>query len=103
MLRASFLWRWDQARLTLTWVNAVAGSRGRCDAMARVYQLPRKWLPISSAPSDCDLELCVIDRGEVHALVFPCRKAGDGWIDASTKKQIDVQPTHWRVWNTEGG
>ena len=70
--------------------------------MARVYQLPRKWLPISSAPSDRDLELSVIDRAEVHALVFPCRKEGNGWIDASTKKQVDVQPTHWRVWTEDG-
>jgi hypothetical protein len=70
--------------------------------MGSVYQLPRKWLPISSAPRDRDLELSVIDSAEVHALVFPCRKANDGWIDASTKKQINVQPTHWRLWTEDG-
>ncbi len=39
--------------------------------------------------------------GIVHTLVFPVRKIGTGWVDASTKKLIDVQPTHWRKW-TDG-
>ena len=33
-----------------------------------------------------------------HALVFPVRKSGTDWVDASTKKRIDIQPTHWRKW-----
>ena len=73
-----------------------------CHRMAFVHQLPRKWLSISSAPSDGDVELSVIDRKEVHALVFPCRKKDGGWIDVSTKKPIDVQPTHWRLWTEDG-
>jgi hypothetical protein len=60
--------------------------------------MPEKWLPVSIAPSNSDLEVCVIDRGEVHALIFPCRKNGNDWVDAATKKPIDIQPTHWRVW-----
>lgn len=39
--------------------------------------------------------------GEVHALVFPVRKSGKGWVDASSKERVDVQPTHWRKW-TDG-
>ncbi len=70
--------------------------------MAGVHQLPRKWLPILGAPSDRDLELSVIDREEVHALVFPCRKKDGAWIDASTKTPIDVHPTHWRLWTEDG-
>ena len=66
--------------------------------MAPIHQLPRRWLPISTAPADRDLELSVIEREEVHALVFPCRKRDGEWIDATTKKRIDVQPTHWRPW-----
>jgi hypothetical protein len=66
--------------------------------MARIHQMPEKWLPVSIAPSNSDLEVCVIDRGEVHALIFPCRKNGNDWVDAATKKPIDIQPTHWRVW-----
>jgi hypothetical protein len=67
--------------------------------MARVYSLPAEWLPVSIAPSDVDLEVCVMDcEGIVHALDFPCRKDKTGWIDMSTKRRVDNQPTHWRTW-----
>ena len=56
------------------------------------------WQPISSAPFDLDLELAVIDRTEVHALAFPCRRIYDGWHNTVTKRRIDVRPTHWREW-----
>jgi len=58
-----------------------------------------EWKPISTAPFDHALELAVFDTGgRPHALVFPCRRILDGWIDAETKKRIDVRPTHWREW-----
>ncbi len=58
-----------------------------------------KWLPVSIAPSDGDLEVCVIDYdGIIHALVYPCHKNGAEWVDASNKKHVDIQPTHWRKW-----
>jgi hypothetical protein len=67
--------------------------------MANVHPLPAEWLPVSIAPSDADLEVCVMDYdGIIHALVFPCHKDKTGWVDASTKKRIDIQPTHWRRW-----
>jgi hypothetical protein len=57
------------------------------------------WQPISTAPLDRDLELAVIDKGGVHALVFACRSAvGGGWMKAETKRQIEIHPTHWREW-----
>jgi hypothetical protein len=56
------------------------------------------WQPASLAPFDCDLELAVIDDDGQHALVFPCRRTRDGWINASTKERLDVRPTHWRPW-----
>ena len=68
-------------------------------AMARIHSLPDKWLPVSIAPSDADLEVCVMDGGGIHALIFPCRKNGTEWVDAATKKRIEIQPTHWRNWN----
>ena len=68
-----------------------------------VHRLPDKWLPVSIAPSDADLEVCVIERRHgVHTLVFPVRKNGTDWFDASTKKRIDIQPTHWRKWTDHG-
>jgi hypothetical protein len=71
--------------------------------MGEIHSLPDKWLPISIVPSDCDLELCVIDKHGVHAGVFPCRKYGNKWIDAAPKAPIDVQPTHWRIWEKTKG
>ena len=56
------------------------------------------WQPISSAPFDRDLELAVVDKDEHHALVFPCRRISGGWMNAGSKKRIDVSPTHWREW-----
>jgi hypothetical protein len=58
----------------------------------------REWLPIATAPSDRALEVCVIDKSGAHALVFPCRKNGADWVNATTNKWIDIQPTHWRLW-----
>jgi hypothetical protein len=56
------------------------------------------WQSISTAPFDRELELAVIDSEGEHALVFPCRRTSDGWIEAATKKRIEVRPTHWREW-----
>jgi hypothetical protein len=58
------------------------------------------WRPVSSAPLDCNLELSVIESGEVHALVFPCRRTSSGWVSASTHRAVFVEPTHWREWRT---
>jgi hypothetical protein len=66
--------------------------------MAIVQSMPERWLPVSIAPSDADLEVCVLDRHEFHALVFPVRKSGTDWVDAATRKRIDIAPTHWRKW-----
>ena len=60
------------------------------------------WLPISSAPFDRELELAVLEHGNAHAVAFPCRRILNGWINAATKKPIDVFPTHWREWRTSG-
>jgi len=56
------------------------------------------WQPISSAPFDRNLELAVLDKDGVHALAFACWRVADGWINAATKRRIDVRPTHWREW-----
>ena len=59
------------------------------------------WEPVTKAPFDCDLELAVIDHGDTHALVFPCRRILGGWMNAETKERIDVRPTHWRHWGEQ--
>jgi hypothetical protein len=83
----------------LMWVNAARTSIKYQFIMHKVHSLPEQWRPVSIAPSDVDLEVCVIDRSDVHALIFPCRKSGTAWVDAVTKNRIDIQPTHWRKWD----
>jgi len=56
------------------------------------------WHPIATAPFNCDLELAVLEGADAHALVFRCRRARNGWINAATGVRIDVEPTHWREW-----
>jgi hypothetical protein len=68
--------------------------------MSDVHRLPEKWLSVSIAPAATDLEVGVMDkRGDMVALVFPVHKKGTHWVDAVSKKPIDIGPTHWRAWN----
>jgi hypothetical protein len=69
-----------------------------CDMVA-LHTLPDKWFLVSIAPRDVDLELCVMELGVVHALIFPARRDGAGWVDAESKKHLDIAPTHWRKWS----
>jgi hypothetical protein len=57
-----------------------------------------EWKPIAIAPANVELELSVYDKGEHHALVFPCRRDGSGWRDVRTNRHIQFEPTHWRLW-----
>ena len=58
-----------------------------------------QWQPVGvPAPFDVDIELAVLDREGAHALVFPCRRILGGWVNATTKKRLDLRPTHWRKW-----
>jgi hypothetical protein len=67
--------------------------------MAEIHDMPDRWLPVSIAPKNAGLEVCVIDKRGIHALVYPVHKRGTVWVDATTKKRIDIEPTHWRKWN----
>ena len=67
-------------------------------SMPGVHSLPEKWLPVSIAPSGADLEVCVMDGHDIHALVFPVRRSGTDWLDAITNERVDIEPTHWRKW-----
>ena len=59
------------------------------------------WNPIATAPADVELELCVHDGEEYHALAFPCRRNGVGWSDVRLNKMVPIRPTHWRLWARE--
>ena len=60
---------------------------------------PAEWVPVSIAPPEGDLEVCVMDYdGIATALRYPCHKTESGWVDALDSKHVDIQPTHWRRW-----
>lgn len=60
------------------------------------------WHRISIAPFDCDLQLAVIGHDGITALIFPCRRIRDGWLNAKTDETLDdLHPTHWRKWKPE--
>jgi len=70
--------------------------------MSSIHPLPdNKWLPVSIAPADMDLEVGVMSQQDVVTLVFPVRKQKFYWADAKTKKPVDIEPTHWRPWRVE--
>jgi hypothetical protein len=56
------------------------------------------WKPIDTAPFGPDVELAIIDGDGQHALAFPCRRFVGGWLNAKTRKELSVLPTHWRIW-----
>ena len=63
---------------------------------------PANWRPIASAPFDRNLGLAVVSlHGVAHALAFPARRILRGWINAVTKEQIQLSPTHWQEWIDE--
>ncbi|MBR0972314.1 hypothetical protein [Bradyrhizobium japonicum] len=58
------------------------------------------WKSTAAAPFDRNLQLAVIDTGgQVHALIFPCRRVLRGWINSQTGLPVYVFPTHWREWD----
>ena len=59
------------------------------------------WKPIATAPADLELELSIYDKGEYHALVFPCRRDDWGWRDVLANRPLSFEPTHWRPWNEQ--
>jgi len=67
--------------------------------MTHILSMPAEWLPVSIAPDEGDLEICVVNYdGMVSALGYPCHRSGAVWADASNKRLVDIQPTHWRKW-----
>lgn len=62
------------------------------------------WQPIqdlTDVPADREVGLAVFARGEFHALVFPCRRVGQSWVDAKSGRSVDIRPTHWKEWPPE--
>ena len=51
-----------------------------------------EWQPIDTAPFECDLELAVLERNDVCALVSPPNVPWTAGSTAETKQRIEVQP-----------
>jgi hypothetical protein len=48
-----------------------------------MHSFSAEWQPTSMAPSDRDLEICVLDYdGIVHTFPLACHKDGPNWVDA---------------------
>jgi hypothetical protein len=60
-----------------------------------------QWHPISTAPTNHDLQLTVLDIATASVLPFPCRRTNSGeWINADLGTSIRVQPVKWRPWQS---
>jgi hypothetical protein len=57
-----------------------------------------EWCEIRRVQTERDLEVAVIDTTGTHPVAFPCRYREGIWINATTRKQIEINPTHWREW-----
>ena len=57
----------------------------------------RDWEPISTAPFNGDLELCLGAGQRRDPLAFLCRRTEGGWTLPATGDVLLIQPTHWRA------
>jgi hypothetical protein len=73
----------------------------RAGALRRVlkhFDGSMAWRLPSTAPFNCDVELCASGTEESHIVPFPCRQTEDGWINADLNIRLDIDPTKWRAW-----
>ncbi len=54
------------------------------------------WNEIVSASGERELEVAVIDGPGIHPIAFPNRYKDGMWINANTRRPIEINPTHWR-------
>jgi hypothetical protein len=58
-----------------------------------------KWRLISTAPSNQELELRIVEDGKSSVLEFPClRTNADAWINVDLGSEIKFQAVEWRLW-----
>jgi hypothetical protein len=57
------------------------------------------WHPISTVPCNRDVELRLVDEGQIVTLQFPCRQLNAGeWMNADLGTRIQIEPVEWRIW-----
>jgi len=60
-----------------------------------------KWQSIATGPLNTELELSIYDKGEYHALTFPCLRDGEGWRNVRVNRPLQLRPPHWRIWDSK--
>jgi hypothetical protein len=53
---------------------------------------------ISAVPEPSTWAMMILGFAGIGFMAYPCHKNGALWVDASNKKHVDIQPTHWRKW-----
>lgn len=73
------------------------------DGMATLLPMhsPEMWLPVAIVPVGLPVEVSVADPGGFQALVVACCWTGQAWTGVSTRKRLDIMPTHWRPWSDD--
>jgi hypothetical protein len=56
------------------------------------------WHPIRTAPFRRDIQIANMRPDHSQILPFACQRVSGGWLKAGTQQQIEMRPTHWRVW-----
>ena len=64
--------------------------------MIRFVDGTRDWRPISTAPFNNDVELCLIENDWRYVLPFPCRQTRLGWMNSDLDVHLKITPTEWR-------
>ncbi len=49
-------------------------------------------------PKNRNLMVAVLNHDGMHGLEFPCQFRDGIWIDMTTGRTVEVNPTHWREW-----
>ena len=57
-----------------------------------------RWLPISIAPENCDLQVATIGKKGIQPFEFPCRKYHSNWFNVWAGEPVLIHPIYWRVW-----
>ena len=83
------------------WLAVVALASKMADGIQHFRRTVRlsRWRLISTAPSNQELEIRIVEDGKVSKVEFPCLRTNDGaWIDVDLGTEIKLQPVEWRHW-----
>ena len=76
--------------------DSLAGATHDLEVHAHLHS----WHPISTAPSNQNLEVVIFSDGEKFAVPFPCRRLNSGeWINSDLGLRVQINPIKWRSWS----